>query len=140
MADRDGGRVAPAPAWFRRDGNGGTPGDWPADAVWASPADEGFLAAGVVASPFAGESTAAGLPTRVPSANLVPGTVGAQPARHGRPGDGRQQEPGTPLRSADAMRQRMTGLQRGAREGRAAASWNRGPTRTDDSDGREEHT
>ena len=125
MADRDGGRIAvPAPTWFLRDGNTGTSTARPAGTSWASPADEGFLAARAVASPFAGETTNAGLPTRVPSANLVPGSVGgAQPAHHGGRTAGSQQDPGTPTRSADAVRQRMRGLQRGAREGRAAASW-----------------
>jgi hypothetical protein len=126
MANQDGGRIVlPAPTWFQRDGNAYTSGAWPADTSWTSPADEGFLAAGVVASPFAGETTAAGLPTRVPSANLVPGSVGGgQPARQGSHADGRQQEPGTPARSADAVRDRLTRLQRGAREGRAATSRN----------------
>src|SRR6185437_4759073 len=46
-------------------------------AAWTSPADEGWRAAQVVASPAAGETTQAGLPRRVPRANLVPGSVGS---------------------------------------------------------------
>jgi hypothetical protein len=117
MADRD---------WFRRGGKAFTTAQ-PPDSPWASPADEGFRVASVVASPSTGETTAAGLPTRVPSANLVPGSVGGvQSAQQGRHTDGRQQEPGTPARSADAVRERLTNLQRGARQGRAAAAWNYG--------------
>jgi hypothetical protein len=82
---------------------------------WTSPADEGWRAAQVVASPTAGETTSAGLPRRVPRANLVPGSVTS---------GGGGQEPDTgaaPARSADAARSRMASFQRGVREGRAAA-------------------
>jgi hypothetical protein len=47
----------------------------------------------------------------VPNANLVPGSV-----RQSETDDG-----GTSARSADEMRDRLTGFQRGVREGRAAA-------------------
>ena len=47
-----------------------------AQASWTSPADEGWRAAQAVATPAAGETTQAGLPRRVPRANLVPGSVG----------------------------------------------------------------
>jgi hypothetical protein len=72
--------------------------------------------------------TTAGLPKRVPSANLVPGKVGraqAPPAGVQRPAAapaGRTAE--EVRRAADEVRNRMTGLQRGAREGRAAAPVN----------------
>jgi hypothetical protein len=68
----------------------------------------------VVASPEAGENTTAGLPKRVPRANLVPGSVG---------GGGESTEEAPPARSADAIRSRMSSFQRGVREARAA-----GPT------------
>ena len=69
----------------------------------------------VVASPAAGETTQAGLPRRVPRANLVPGSVGSD-------GTGSQDEVAeAPARSADAVRSRMSSFQRGVREGRAAA-------------------
>ncbi|HLK00367.1 MAG TPA: nitrate- and nitrite sensing domain-containing protein, partial [Streptosporangiaceae bacterium] len=45
-------------------------------AAWTSPADEGWRKAQIVATPAAGETTQAGLPKRVPRANLVPGSVG----------------------------------------------------------------
>ena len=48
---------------------------------WSSPADEGWRAAQTVESPAAGSPTEAGLPRRLPNANLVPGSVpGSQPA------------------------------------------------------------
>jgi signal transduction histidine kinase len=83
--------------------------------AWTSPADEGWRAAQVVASPAAGETTHAGLPRRVPRANLVPGSVGSG-------GTGSQDVVAeAPARSADAIRSRMSSFQRGVREGRAAA-------------------
>jgi len=83
---------------------------------WTSPADEGWRAAQAVAEPAAGEKTTAGLPRRVPRANLVPGSVGG----NGAPGS---QESATeaPVRSPDTVRNRMASFQRGVREGRAAA-------------------
>jgi hypothetical protein len=110
--------------WFRRSGTTMT-GPQPAlssaaqpsasQEAWTSPADEGWRAAQVVASPAAGETTQAGLPRRVPRANLVPGSVGSG-------GTGSQDEVAeAPARSADAVRSRMSSFQRGVREGRAAA-------------------
>jgi hypothetical protein len=112
--------------WFRRSGKtlsmtrssvaqgaqGGPDGQaaQPSAPSWTSPADEGWRAAQVAASPTAGETTQAGLPRRVPRANLVPGSVGGPDA-----------EAETPARSADAVRTRMASFQRGVRDGRAAA-------------------
>ena len=87
-----------------------------AQSTWTSPADEGWRAAQVVASPAAGETTQAGLPKRVPRANLVPGSVGGS----GGPSSN-EAEVEAPARSADAARSRMASFQRGVREGRAAA-------------------
>jgi signal transduction histidine kinase len=84
----------------------------PAQPAWTSPADEGWRAAAVVASPTAGDTTQAGLPKRVPRANLVPGSVGS---------GGGETEAQAPARSADVIRSRMASFQRGVREGRAAA-------------------
>jgi hypothetical protein len=115
--------------WFRRSGQtlattsrapaaqsagsagSGAPGG--PGATWTSPADEGWRAAQAVASPEAGETTQAGLPRRVPRANLVPGSVGS--------GGGQEPEAEAPARSADAIRNRMASFQRGVREGRAVA-------------------
>jgi signal transduction histidine kinase len=78
---------------------------------WSSPADEGWRAAQTVEAPAAGSPTAAGLPRRLPNANLVPGAVpGSQPAV------------ALPSRSAADVRDRLAGLQRGVTQGRAAAS------------------
>jgi signal transduction histidine kinase len=78
---------------------------------WSSPADEGWRAAQTVESPAAGSPTAAGLPRRLPNANLIPGTIpGSQP-----PAD-------VPSRSPADVRNRLAGFQRGVAEGRAAAS------------------
>jgi signal transduction histidine kinase len=110
--------------WFRRSGKtltstqraqGVQAGQQAGQGSWTSPADEGWRAAQVVASPAAGETTHAGLPRRVPRANLVPGSVGS-----GGPG-GNEAEAEAPIRSPDAARSRMASFQRGVREGRAAA-------------------
>jgi hypothetical protein len=98
--------------WFRRSGKP-LSSNAPAAAgqTWNSPADEGWRAARVVASPEAGENTTAGLPKRVPRANLVPGSVGS---------GSESTEEAPPARSADAIRSRMSSFQRGVREARAA--------------------
>ncbi len=77
---------------------------------WVSAADEGWRAAEVVHTPSAGGVTSAGLPKRVPQANLVPGTAGAAAG------------PSVPIRSAAATRDRFASFQRGVRKGRAAAA------------------
>jgi hypothetical protein len=82
---------------------------------WAA----GKHAAQIIAEPVRGEYTAAGLPTRVPQANLIPGSAGGERtgagAGAGRPGSG----PGAPEnkspRSADVARDRLSGFQRGVR-------------------------
>jgi signal transduction histidine kinase len=100
--------------WFRRGRQavgraGGHDGE--ASNGWASAADEGWRAAEVVHAPSSGGITSAGLPKRVPRANLVPGAAG-----------GAASSPTAPVRSAAATRDRFASFQRGAREGRAAAS------------------
>jgi hypothetical protein len=78
---------------------------------WSSPADEGWRAAQTVESPTTGSPTEAGLPRRLPNANLVPGTIpGSHPPAN------------VPSRSPADIRNRLAGLQRGVAEGRAAAS------------------
>jgi signal transduction histidine kinase len=103
--------------WFRRGrqagGQPGAPEMAVAENGWTSPADEGWRAAEAVSEPSSGGITSAGLPKRVPQANLVPGAVGstAEPS-----------SATTPVRSAAATRDRFASFQRGVREGRAAAS------------------
>jgi signal transduction histidine kinase len=110
--------------WFRRSGKSlstarpaqgaqGVQAAQPAaaQAAWTSPADEGWRAAQALAVPSAGDTTQAGLPRRVPRANLVPGSVGS---------GGNEPEADAPARSPDVARTRMASFQRGVREGRAA--------------------
>jgi signal transduction histidine kinase len=99
--------------WFKgaRQAPGSTRTAVKAGGQWSSPADEGWRAAETVESPAAGSPTAAGLPRRLPNANLIPGTIpGSQP-----PAD-------VPSRSPADVRDRLAGFQRGVAEGRAAAS------------------
>jgi signal transduction histidine kinase len=104
--------------WFRRSGKSlSSAAASAAEQSWSSPADEGWRAARVAASPAAGENTTAGLPKRVPRANLVPGSVGG--------GEGTEVAP--PARSADLIRTRMASFQRGVREARASAPQNEEP-------------
>jgi signal transduction histidine kinase len=100
--------------------SGGAAGGWPErqdarlpepEVTWAaSAADQGWEAAAAASSPATGGTTTAGLPKRVPQANLVPGTASPEPAVP------------TPTRSAASTRERFASFQRGVREGRAAAS------------------
>jgi len=96
--------------WFG--GGGQAPGSAGRTAVggsrWPSSADEGWRAAQAVDSPSSGAPTAAGLPRRLPNANLVPGAIPGSPTA-------------APTRSAAAARDRLAGFQRGVSEGRAAA-------------------
>jgi signal transduction histidine kinase len=126
--------------WFRRGGppistggSGGGSTETSAAGSWSSPADDGFRAAKAAASPATGDVTTAGLPKRVPSANLVPGRVGrdqvgtdqARAAASQRPSPSPVARTEEDVRqAADEVRSRMSGLQRGAREGRAAAPVN----------------
>jgi signal transduction histidine kinase len=87
---------------------------------WSSPADQGWNAAQTVDSPSSGGETTAGLPRRLPNANLVPGAI---------PGS----EPVLPKRSAAAARDRLAGFQRGIGEARAAASETTNPGGEDES-------
>jgi signal transduction histidine kinase len=76
---------------------------------WSSPADEGWNAAETIDTPSSGAPTAAGLPRRLPNANLVPGAIPSTST-----------EPVLPARSATAARDRLAGFQRGVSQARAA--------------------
>jgi hypothetical protein len=94
-----------------------------AESTWSSPADQGWeAAAAAVAAPSSAGVTPAGLPKRVPQANLVPGTAAAADAPAAAP---------APARSASATRERFASFQRGVKEGRAAAGGS-GPDGEDD--------
>jgi hypothetical protein len=103
--------------WFRRGGRSVGRSGHEEQAIsgnnaWVSPADEGWRAAEMVHAPSSGGVTPAGLPKRVPQANLVPGAAAAGEAASPAP---------APARSAAATRERFASFQRGVREGRAAA-------------------
>ena len=88
------------------------------EVAWAaSAADQGWEAAAAASSPATGGTTPAGLPKRVPRANLVPGSVGG----------GDDSEVAPPARSADTVRNRMASFQRGVREARSAGPQNEEP-------------
>ena len=82
--------------------------DW-----WA----EGRQAAQIVADPVRGDYTAAGLPTRVPQANLIPGSPGGGRQDGGRTADGHvaPAQAAARQRSPELARSRLSGFQRGAR-------------------------
>jgi signal transduction histidine kinase len=102
--------------WFRR---GNTSFSAGSPATWTSPADEGFRrAAETVASPAAGQLTNAGLPQRVPSANLVPGSISARPAAQRAASPAPPAPAALPVRSPEQVRARLTGFQIRGREGR----------------------
>ena len=125
--------------WFRSSrspasGNGGSSAAAaPAGGGWRTGADgwaEGKHAADIVANPVRGDHTSAGLPVRVPRANLIPGSAGgghragggSRPP-DGRPGDSRpsdsrgaQAAPAARApRSPELARSRLSGFQRGTR-------------------------
>jgi hypothetical protein len=79
--------------------------------TWSSPADEGWRAAEVAQAPVSDGLTAAGLPQRVPKANLVPGRAGQADAAT---------QP-VSARSAAQTQARLASFQRAVREARAAA-------------------
>jgi signal transduction histidine kinase len=94
--------------WF---GNRRTPAGGAAatGSSWRPAADRGWDAARTVLTPSSSGVTTAGLPVRVPRANLVPGTIGDPPS-----------DAPAPARSAAVTRDRLSGFQRGASQGRAA--------------------
>jgi len=96
--------------WFSgsREGSGSSGVTATVGRGWSSPADEGWRAAETLQEPSSGGSTTAGLPKRLPNANLVPGAIPST-------------QPVAPNRSAAAARDRLAGFQRGVSEGRAVA-------------------
>jgi signal transduction histidine kinase len=101
--------------WFRRgrlSADRSAPAPEASPAGWSSPADAGWRAAKVTQAPVSAGYTGAGLPKRVPSANLVPGGVAPFAV---------QQAPG-PARSATQTRQRLASFQQGIRKARAAGT------------------
>jgi signal transduction histidine kinase len=102
--------------WFRRGGQG-IRGFDQGGKGWSSPADVGWRAAEVVHAPTTDGTTRAGLPKRVPRANLVPGTASAaSESASGMPPSS------APSRSAAENRDRFASFQRGTQLGRVAAT------------------
>ncbi len=77
---------------------------------WTSPGDDGWRAAAASTTPATGGTTAAGLPRRVPQANLVPGSASDQQTRTA-----------TMAEAAEIARSRLANFQRGSRRARATA-------------------
>jgi len=92
---------------------------WSGTPAWRA---ESRQAAQITADPVRGEDTPAGLPRRIPQANLLPGSAGG--GRHavsgvtGRQADGPDAQapaPARPRRSPEMARRRLSGFQSGAR-------------------------
>jgi signal transduction histidine kinase len=87
-----------------------------ADTRWR--ADAGWQAAESAVRPAHGPRTAAGLPQRIPRANMVPGAAASE-----------RRPPAAPQRSADEVRSLLAGLQRGTRKAKGTdGSRDRRPT------------
>jgi signal transduction histidine kinase len=89
---------------------------------------QGKHAAQIIADPVRGDQTAAGLPVRIPRANLLPGSAGGgQRAGSGatsRPEGSREGQTtaaARPPRSPELARNRLSGFQRGGQRGKAQA-------------------
>jgi signal transduction histidine kinase len=121
--------------WFRHTASpakGATVDGAPSPVV-ASQADAGRLfstdgwtvgkhAAQIVADPVRGDHTSAGLPIRVPRANLLPGSVGGGRASSdvtSRPAGSHETRAPAATRSPEVARSRLSGFQRGARRAKA---------------------
>lgn len=131
----------------------GRPAAEPAPSGWYSAGDEGWRAAEAAREPASSGTTTAGLPRRVPRANLVPGGVQNNPAAAPGPGPGApapapypQQQSTTPggqadtaqfgafglSRSPDDVRGRLTNFRRGIQQGRTAGAGGRAPQPRDE--------
>jgi signal transduction histidine kinase len=114
-----GNMAAPASAGPRDNGQMGSsqmPGgrtDMP-EPVWRSAADEGWLAANAASQPEVAGVTDAGLPKRVPMAQLVPGGVEKNAANANR-------------RSPEQVRGLLSAYHRGVQRGRGRGDEDRGP-------------
>jgi signal transduction histidine kinase len=102
----------PRPAAVRTAGNGGRParGGLAGIDEWA----ESRQAAQIIANPVRGDTTTAGLPVRVPQANLLPGSVGGGRHRPDGP-EAPKLAASRPPSSPDVARSRLSGFQRGSR-------------------------
>jgi signal transduction histidine kinase len=76
--------------------------------AWTSPGDDGWRAAAATVTPRVGGTTQAGLPKRVPQANLVPGSASDQQTRTASMSE-----------AAEIALSRLANFQRGSRRARA---------------------
>ena len=114
----------PGDSWSSQSG-----GDWPSPPgnAWPSAGDSwagGQQAAQIVANPVRGDRTVAGMPVRVPHANLLPGSADGGQRTASRSADGYAGQPpaALPQRSPDTARSRLSGFQRGARRAEGQTS------------------
>lgn len=126
-ANGNGSRVSDdaSPTWFRGGDGPGTAAGGGVSPDW----DGGRSPAEIVANPAQGDPTVAGLPVRVPRANLIPGSGisgGAADRRAGSATVGSANGLGTthgaaplPQRSPEHARSRLAGFQRGMRRAEA---------------------
>ncbi|WP_433814076.1 sensor histidine kinase [Actinomadura scrupuli] len=108
--------------WFQRRKPSEIP-ETPAQGSWMSPGDEGRQAAEAVRQPVAGGHTSSGLPKRVPGKNRVPGSIPQSPPPQA-----------APPASAETVRARFSGLQRGVNRGRAQTQADGGQPREETGD------
>ncbi len=123
-------RSAPPPQPQAPAANGGAPehgmGSGPQERYidqrrsWRSAGDEGWRAAESARKPAASGMTGAGLPKRVPKANLVPGTATRPGAATSPPATTQPAAPPRGERNPDALRGRLSAFQRGIQQGRDA--------------------
>ena len=96
--------------------------------VWHPVTDgwaEGQQAAQIIANPVHGDRTVAGMPVRVPHANLLPGSADGGQRAASWPADAREGQTPTvlPQRSPEIARSRLSGFQRGARRAEGQAPY-----------------
>jgi hypothetical protein len=108
--------------WFQRRKPNEVP-EAPASGSWMSPGDEGRQAAEAVRQPLAGGQTTSGLPKRVPGQNRVPGAIPKSPPPQA-----------APPASADNVRARFSGLQRGVNRARTHTQADGGQPREETGD------
>ena len=100
---------------------GGPPEAFPRPGGGTLPVTDGWAAgrqaAQIVANPVRGDRTVAGMPVRVPHANLLPGTADGGQRGASYPVDDHEGQTPTALRrrSPEMARSRLSGFQRGAR-------------------------
>jgi hypothetical protein len=108
---------APQPAGSGMPAADSWAGGPPATDAWAG----GLQAAQIITNPIRGDHMVAGMPVRVPHANLLPGSVDGGQRAAGRPADGHGGQATLPQRSPELARSRLSGFQRGARRAEGQA-------------------